>query len=147
MTRVLSRLCLLAVFAAAMPCAAEEGTWHTDVDAAWKDARQRQRPLLVFITTSGCRYCTLMQNTTFADPEVAKIIEQGFVPAAVDAGSVAWLVRKQNVKSYPTTLIITPEAEVVDHMKGYLKPSEIKPRLARNAPPGSVASKEPEQRK
>ncbi len=137
----------LAMLAAGALCPAAEIEWQTDVDAAWKQARQQDRPLLVFISTSGCRYCTLMQTVSFADPEVCELLEQGFVPTAVDAKDVAWLVRDQKVGSYPTTIIITPSAEVVDKIKGYVKPAELKSRLAKSAATNRTALKQQNEKK
>jgi thioredoxin-related protein len=124
-------------------CPAADIAWHDNVDVAWKEAREQERPLLVFITTAGCRYCTMMHNVTFADPDVAALIDQGFVPAAVDAAAVDWLVQDQKISSFPTTLVISREAKVVDRIKGYLKPAEIKPRLTRSAAAQRTASREP----
>jgi thioredoxin-related protein len=138
----------LALLSAGAPSAwGGDVDWQTDVTTAWKQAREQERPLLVFITTSNCRYCTMMQNVSFADPDVVEVIERGFVPTAVDAKDVSWLVRDQKVSSYPTTLIISPAAEVVDRIKGYVKPEELKPRLARTAAPTRTASKQPAEKK
>lgn len=146
--RIVQLLLALALLAAGhCSCQAAEVKWQSDVSAAWKQAREQDRPLLVFITTSNCRYCTMMQNVAFADPQVAEVIERGFVPVSVDAKDVAWLVRDQKVGSYPTTLIISPGAEIVDRIKGYLKPEELKPRLAKSAAPTRTASKEPAEKK
>src|SRR5688500_471331 len=85
-----------------------EVEWQSDVNEAWKQAREQDRAILVVITTENCRYCAMMQNVSFADAAVTEVIERGFVPAAVDAKQVGWLVRDQKVSSYPTTLIIAP---------------------------------------
>ena len=138
-------LCLLMLAATASVHAADLA-WESDVDAAWKVAREKQRPLLVFITTAGCRYCTLMQNTTFADPDVADLIDRGFVPAAVDAKDVAWLIKSQKVTSFPTTLVISADAQVLDRINGYVKAAELVPRLNKTAAGDGTAAK-PTQRK
>ena len=136
------RWLLLAMLATAFTHAqAADLDWQSDLDAAWKLAKERQRPLLVFISTSGCRFCTLMQNTTFADPDVTDLIDRGFVPASVDAKDVAWLIKSQRVGSFPTTLVISSDAQVLDKISGYVKPSEMKPRLAKTAAGERSASK------
>jgi protein disulfide-isomerase len=124
------------------PSWAADPVWHSDVDAAWKEARKQERPLLVFLSTAGCRYCTLMQNGSFADPDVAGLIVHGFVIAAVDADDVAWLVKSQKIESYPTTLVIAPDAKVVDRINGYLKAADLAPRLAKTAAPQRISSRD-----
>ncbi len=134
-------LALSLLAAMISPCGAADAVWHDDVDVAWREARQNQRPLLVFITTAGCRYCTMMQNVSFADPAVADLMGGGFVLAAVDADQVDWLVKEENVRSFPTTLVISHKAKVVDRINGYLKPAELKPRLAKTAESQRIASR------
>ena len=51
--QLISSLVSLAMLAALSPCWAADVSWHNDVEAAWKEAREQQRPLLVFVTTSG----------------------------------------------------------------------------------------------
>jgi thioredoxin-related protein len=139
--RIKGLLVMALLVAATRPCLAADRDWHDDVDAAWNEARQHERPLLLFISTAGCRYCTMMQNGTFSDPAVAELITQGFVPAAVNADDVAWLVKSEKIASYPTTLVISREAKVIEHIRGYVKPAELKPRLARTAAVERTASR------
>lgn len=141
--RLSRRLILLAPLALAIPAArgAEGIAWRSDVEAAWKQACEEDRPLLIFISTSGCRYCTMMQNTSFADPGVAQVVQNGFIAASVDAKNVDWLIRDQQVTSYPTTLVILPSADIADRIKGYLKPADLKPRLAKHAGPTRTAAR------
>ncbi len=143
--RTLLSLALIAI--APQAARAAEVKWLSDVDAAWKQAREQDRPMLVLLSTSNCRYCVMLQNVSFADPDVVQIVENGFVPVAVDAKDVDWLVQEQKVVSYPTTLVISPTADIVDRIKGYLKPEELKPRLAKSAGPTRTVSKERENKK
>lgn len=113
---------------------ASEVAWNSDVDVAWRAAVQQDRPVLLFVTRANCRYCVEMKKKTMRDPAVAAQIEQGFVPVAVDAAKIAELVKQLGVTAYPTTLIISPKAEIVDRMQGYLPPERFLPRLERASP-------------
>lgn len=139
MLRMLSLLAGLLLVAS--PLSAADVAWQSDVDAAWQTSVRENRPLLVFLTSSGCRYCSMMKQKTYSDPTIAAKIEQSFVPVAVDASRVAWLVKQMEVSGYPTTLIISPEAEVLDHLKGYVAPERLLPRLDQAAPPGRIATR------
>lgn len=145
--RRLILLAPLAMLATPVAFAAEGIAWQSDVEAAWKRACEEDRPLLIFISTSGCRYCKMMQNISFADSGVAQVVQNGYIAASVDAKNVAWLIRDQEVTSYPTTLVILPSADIVDRIKGYLKPADLKPRLAKNAGPTRTAAKPSAEKK
>ena len=134
-------LMFLLALLASSAASAEGIAWQTDVEAAWKQACDEERTLLIFISSNGCRYCTMMQNISFADPGVSNLVQHGYVAAAVNAQDVDWLIREQEITSYPTTLVILPSSDIVDRIKGYIKPAELKPRLAKHAAPKRTASR------
>jgi protein disulfide-isomerase len=103
--------------------------WATNPNQAWKSAQVSQRPLLLFITTDNCVYCRKMEQDTFSNRRVAADIQNEFVAANVDAKTNPDLVRKLKVQSYPTTVIISPKAGVVDYIPGYVAPRELLTRL------------------
>ena len=105
------------------------------------EAVRENRPLLVFLTSSGCRYCAQMKNQTFQDQAVADYLGESFVAVAVDARRVAWLVKQRHISGFPTTLIISPEAEVLAQLKGFVSPEKLLPRLEQAAPQGRIASR------
>ena len=70
-----------------MPLAAAEQpavVWHHDVKTAWQSTQQQNRPLLVFVTSSHCLYCTKMKQGTYANATVAATINRSFVPLVLD---------------------------------------------------------------
>ena len=105
------------------------GNWKTDANQAWQSAQQEQRLMLLFITTENCLYCRKMEKDTFADQKVAAGIRQNCIPVAVLAENNETLVQKFRVRSYPTTVIISPKSGVVDYIVGYLGPDQFSRRL------------------
>jgi len=122
---------LLAVGVAAIVPAEipTSGNWKTDADQAWRSAQQDQRLMLLFITTQNCLYCRKMEQDTFANQKVASGIQRNCVPVAVQAENNETLVQKFRVRSYPTTVIISPTSGVVDYIVGYLGPDQFSRRL------------------
>ena len=55
--------------------------WGPD---AFELARRLNRPMLIDIGAVWCHWCHVMDQTTYADPEVVRAINQGFVPVKVD---------------------------------------------------------------
>jgi thioredoxin-related protein len=122
---------LLLVLAAAAPAFGEPIEWSHDVDAAWQRTVREGRPLLLFITRSRCKYCAQMKTATLVDVQVADQVMTGFVPVAIDPQSDPELIKELNVRSFPTTLIISPDALMLDQIKGYLPPADFQKRLTR----------------
>jgi hypothetical protein len=109
--------------------AASDAAWSTDLLSAWQKTQEVQRPLLILITSKTCRYCTLMKQS-YAHPDVALNVRSSFVPVLVDADDVPQLVTALGIKAYPTTLIVAPDRRLMQRIKGYVPPEELKQRLA-----------------
>ncbi|HEV7225649.1 MAG TPA: thioredoxin family protein, partial [Pirellulales bacterium] len=122
---------LLMIATIAAPALGEPIEWSHDVDAAWQQTVREGRPLLLFITRSRCKYCVQMKTATLVDAQVADQVMSDFVPVAIDPESDPELIRELNVKSFPTTLIVSPDALMLDQIKGYLPPAEFQKRLGR----------------
>jgi len=132
-------LLLLVLVAGSLP-ATELWTanWRTDADQAWQSAQREQRPMILFITSQNCVYCRKMEHETFSNQTVAAAIQAKFVPVSVLAEQNPALVSKFRVRSFPTTVIISPKSGVVDYMVGYVGPSDFQRRLDTATRPGDT---------
>ena len=58
--------------------------WHPWSLEALKKARSEGKPLFVSIGYSSCHWCHVMRRESFEDEEVAKILNEEFIPVKVD---------------------------------------------------------------
>jgi uncharacterized protein YyaL (SSP411 family) len=58
--------------------------WYPWGEEALSRARAEQKPLLVSIGYSACHWCHVMERESFEDPEVASVMNLGFVCIKVD---------------------------------------------------------------
>jgi uncharacterized protein YyaL (SSP411 family) len=58
--------------------------WQPWDEAALEAAREEDRPIFLSIGYSACHWCHVMEEESFADEEVAEILNEGFVPIKVD---------------------------------------------------------------
>jgi thioredoxin-related protein len=124
---------VLALFAGCGPLVAAEPAsvaWHHDVNRAWQSTQQQGRPLLVFVTTNHCMYCTKMKQGTYSNAAVAATINRSFVPLVLDGEAPSPLLKDLAVKAFPATFIISPGAVILDRMDGYVSPDKLMARLA-----------------
>lgn len=103
--------------------------WHHDWPTAWRDSQAQDRPILLFITMEHCHYCEKMSRETYADGGVVDELDSSFVRASIDSDRDPRLVRQLNVQAFPTTVILGPDAHVIDSMKGYVGPEQLRTRL------------------
>lgn len=122
-------LLLLVCALVGSPSIASEIEWQRDIDAAWQRAQDEELPLLVFATRDHCRYCTLMKHNTYTDERLARQINGGFIPLVVDAGSEPEFMQELGVQVYPTTVVISPGATIVDRVRGYVQAAKMRQQL------------------
>lgn len=110
-------------------------TWHK-YDKALELAKDQNKHVMVFFTTSWCGYCKKMKKTTFTDPKVLALMTGEFVLAVVDGDSKYMLnltgkdgkplemterqlAQAFGVKGYPTTIFLKPDGTTIAPISGY----------------------------
>jgi uncharacterized protein YyaL (SSP411 family) len=58
--------------------------WHPWGEAAFAKAQAEDKPILLDIGAVWCHWCHVMDRESYEDPEVAKLINENFVPVKVD---------------------------------------------------------------
>ena len=58
--------------------------WHPWGEAAFAKAQAEDKPILLDIGAVWCHWCHVMDRESYEDPEVAKVINENFVPVKVD---------------------------------------------------------------
>jgi thioredoxin-related protein len=150
---LLSLLALgLATWSTSLVSAATQtkGGWIRDVDQALEVAQARQQPILLFVSMDGCKYCQKMVQTTFRNRQVLQTIGSQYVPAVIKNSERPDLMRQLQIRSFPTTLIVNPEGDVLHEMKGYVDAGKFEQQLVRIAgqprSANSIAAKRPTHR-
>ena len=77
---------MLLLFLWAIPSSFAQLKIHT-FEEADKLAQENPKPFVVFIHTSWCNYCNLMENTTFKNPEIIEELNNRFYFVPLDAES------------------------------------------------------------
>jgi len=128
MKRALRLLALLAAIvpAAALPALAGIPWIKDDVDAAFIEAKQKDRPVLIYFHTTWCSWCTQFERKVFSDEDVT-YEANGFVPLEVngDRRGGQPLLRRFNVTTFPTILAVTPKNEVLGRLAMYVGPADF----------------------
>jgi len=110
-------------------------TWHK-YDRALELAKEQEKHVMVFFTTSWCGYCKKMKKTTFTDPKVLALMTGKFILAVVDGDSKnklnltdkegeslvmteQQLSRAFGVKGYPTTIFLKADGTTIAPISGY----------------------------
>ena len=112
---------LAAARSAYLRSAAEQSIdWHPWGTEPFELARRSGRPMLVDVGASWCHWCHVMDETTYADPEVARLLRQHFVAVKVDRDEHPEVDRRLQRQvstltgegGWPLTAFVTPDGEV-----------------------------------
>lgn len=84
--------------------------WSAD---AFARAHAERKPVLLSIVTTWCRGCGEMDRTSYADPAVADVINDRFVPVRVDADRRPDISSRYTLGGWPTTAFLTADGDIL----------------------------------
>jgi len=116
--------------------------WIESAEIAFRDAQQSERPLVVYVGSEDCVHCRRMERDVWSDASVSAVVEGSFVPLALNAQRDAALIKALQVKAYPTTIVLSPQMEVLSGLAGYA-PAVRVTRMLQTAQAGPTASRAP----
>jgi uncharacterized protein YyaL (SSP411 family) len=87
--------------------------WHGWNSDAFARAAAERKPVLLSIAATWCGACHEMDRTTYADPAVAALVRERFVPVRVDADRRPDINDRYNLGGWPTTAFLTPEGGLI----------------------------------
>ncbi len=112
--------------------------WQTDMKKAGIEAKRTGKPILLQLTATWCSYCHKMLKETFTDPAIAKRVNENFVPLLLDADEHEDVVEMLEVTSFPSTIVISADFEVLGRVNGFQKADAYGKKLAEFSKPGHV---------
>ena len=114
------------------PNRAAEIAWRPWSDKAFQEAQVADKPVLLAISAVWCHWCHVMDETSYSDPEVIRLINERYVPIRVDNDERPDVNRRYNMGGWPTTAFLTPDGEIV-HGGTYVPPDAMRSNLAQVA--------------
>lgn len=103
--------------------------WIETYETGIEQAASQSRPVLVTVSAVWCGACRQMQQLTFSDPRVVRAAQEGFIPVKIDADRRPDLVSKLKIDAFPTTLLLSPEGQVLRRWVGFQAASDFAGQL------------------
>jgi uncharacterized protein YyaL (SSP411 family) len=117
---------------------------HGDDPVAWQEwnadtvARAKQENKLLFVSVGyfSCHWCHVMQQESYSDPAIARLLNQHFIPVkvdrelngALDAALLEFSERMNGIAGWPLNAFVTPDGYPVFSVL-YKPPTEFKAML------------------
>src|SRR5439155_1017445 len=110
------------------PNRAAEIAWRPWGERAFQEAQGTDKPVLLAISAVWCHWCHVMDETSYSDPEVIKLVNDRYVAVRVDNDQRPDVNRRYNMGGWPTTAFLPPDGEVI-HGGTYVPPEAMRPYL------------------
>jgi uncharacterized protein YyaL (SSP411 family) len=97
--------------------------WAQWEPAAFSRAAADNRIILINVVATWCHWCHVMEETTYADPEVARLLRTHFTTIRVDSDARPDIAERYRAWGWPATAVLTPDARPVTELRGYENPA------------------------
>ncbi len=102
--------------------------WGPD---AFSQARASGRLVLLDVGAVWCHWCHVMDEETYGDPQVRRLLAEGFVCVRVDQAEQPDLAHRYEDYGWPATIILNDEGKELVKRRGYIPPSKMSALLTR----------------
>ncbi len=111
---------------------AQNFIWHRDFNKASEIAKKENKYILVDFYTDWCKWCKVMDEKTYSNPEVSNKMKKYFVAVKINPekeGNVKFMgqsytfaqfAQAAGVTGYPSTGLFTSNGEFITNITGYL---------------------------
>jgi thioredoxin-like negative regulator of GroEL len=108
---------------------AAEIDWLRDVQQAHERSLRTNKPMLIVFGVGWCEFCRKLDERTLSDEQVAGVVESQFVPVLLDYDRDRDLARKLEVKALPCTVVLSPDADLLGRLVGYVEADRYREAL------------------
>jgi uncharacterized protein YyaL (SSP411 family) len=100
--------------------------WQTRwSDALFAQAAKEHRFVLLDLHAVWCHWCHVMDETTYADGEVQRLVGTSYVAVSIDADSDPDLNSRYGDWSWPATIVLNSNGTEIVKRRGYLPPQQM----------------------
>ncbi len=117
----------------ASPTAPQPPKWYTDLQRAHQAAVRQDKPLLLLFVQKSCLYCRQLEAVTLASEKIQQRLRQDFVPVVLDLDQNKKAAKVLKIEGVPATVILTPRAELLARVEGFVPPEAYNALLVKAA--------------
>lgn len=98
--------------------------WIYDLNSAHEQSLATGKPMLIVCGGPWCVYCKKLEKEVLGNPTIARYINKTFIAVHLDSEKDQKAVQILEVKSLPTTVILSPEADLLGSVEGFVQPRD-----------------------
>ncbi len=102
--------------------AIEWRAWSAELFA---EARRESKFVLLDLEAVWCHWCHVMEETTYRDPEVVRLMRARYLAVRVDQDSRPDLANRYEDYGWPATVVFAPDGAEIVKRRGYIPPGPM----------------------
>jgi len=103
--------------------------WHKYEKASFELAAREKKLVLLEGAAAWCHWCHVMDETTYKDAEVGKLLSDRFVAIRVDIDENPEIAERYGDWGWPATILLSADGKELGKFRGYLPKDELVPAL------------------
>jgi uncharacterized protein len=105
--------------------------WEPWSPEAFERARRERRFILLNGAADWCHWCHVMDETTYGDAAVRRVLGRRFVAIRIDVTARPDLAERYGQGGWPATILFSPDATEIVTYTGYMPPEQMLLLLSR----------------
>jgi uncharacterized protein len=98
--------------------------WREWGEEAFRGAAQQDKPILLTLTATWCHWCHVLEQTSYAEAQVIRLVNSQFIPIRVDVDRRPDLASRYNQGGFPSVAILDEHGRLLDG-RVYVPPDEM----------------------
>jgi thioredoxin-related protein len=98
--------------------------WIYDLKQAHRLSGVTGRPILIVFGGPWCQYCKKLDKEVLSHPTIVKYVNNTFIPVHLDASKDERAAQILDVKSLPTSIVLSPQAALLGSVEGFVSIKE-----------------------
>jgi len=107
----MGKLLLIIAFMLTTSLMADEVHWAKDFKSGIEQATKEDKPVLFVFSRHTCKYCIILEKTTFSDPRVIKELNKDFVSIVAYSDDGDYMPRELWRPGTPTIWFLLPNGQ------------------------------------
>src|SRR5262249_55032308 len=101
-------------------------SWREWSHEVFDQARREHRYVLLDGAGEWCHWCHVMDETTYRDAAVVRLLSARYIAVRVDIDSRPDLAARYAEYGWPATIVLSPEGDEVAKFRGYIRPERMR---------------------
>ncbi len=107
------------------PAGAVELSWQPWTGDLFTRAKAEGRFVILDLEAVWCHWCHVMEQTTYANPRVAELLESKYITVRVDQDANPDLSSRYGNWGWPATIIFAPDGSELAKRRGFIPPENM----------------------